>query len=354
MATLDRLQLAIGLRLIRAPAPIRGRLAGRPVWVDGQRLDPALQLMLRLRELRRMPPLETLDPVRARSRTRAEADGATGRPVPVAAVRDLTVAGLPARHYAPPEFPLGSGPAPLLVYLHGGGFVIGDLSTHDQTCRMLCRHGRMHVLSIDYRLAPEHPYPAAVQDAHAALAWAAQHAAELGADPGRVGIGGDSAGGNLATVVTIANVRTGTGPVPAAQLLIYPATDLRGGQTSRRQFAAGYYLTGAEMDWFQRMYCPDAEETDPGVSPLLAPDLSGLPPAVLVTAGFDPLRDEGEEYAKALRDAGTRVLLRREPDMIHGFVNMVDLSRSARAALIDIAGQTGALLREHPRARGVE
>ena len=228
--------------------------------------------------------------------------------MPVASVRDLEIDGgdasvpLRARHYAPPE---PGGPHPLLVFYHGGGFLYGDLDTHDGACRILCRHAGAHVLAVDYRLAPEHRFPAAVDDAYAALRWAFANAARLGADPDRIGVGGDSAGGNLAAVTSQLAARDG-GPAPALQLLIYPATDMTTRHRSRELFREGFLLTDPEMDWYTDNYLGTArtDAGDPRVSPLLAEDLSGLAPAFIVTAAFDPLRDEGEAYARALQAGG--------------------------------------------------
>jgi acetyl esterase len=249
---------------------------------------------------------------------------------------------LRARHYAPSE---SGGPHPLLVYYHGGGFTYGDLDTHDGVCRILCRHAGVHILAVDYRLAPEHPFPAAVEDARAALRWAYANAGQLGADPGRIGVGGDSAGGNLAAVVSRLAARDG-GPAPALQLLIYPATDFTSRHRSRELFGDGFLLTNAEMDWFETNYLGTgrAQASDPRASPLLAEDLSGLPPALVITAAFDPLRDEGEEYAKALRDAGSPATLRRFPGFVHGFIGAAGVSRTCRDALVEIAGATRAML----------
>jgi acetyl esterase len=246
-----------------------------------------------------------------------------------------------ARHYAPAEF---GGPHPLLVYYHGGGFTYGDLDTHDGVCRLLCRHAGAHILAVDYRLAPEHRFPAAVEDARAALGWAHEHAGLLGADPGRVGVGGDSAGGNLAAVVSQLAARDG-GPAPVLQLLIYPATDFTRRRRSRELFREGFLLTQAEMDWFDENYL-GAERThaaDPRASPLLAGEFSGLAPAYVATAAFDPLRDEGEEYAAALRAAGTPAVLRRFPGFIHAFIASAGVSRRAREAVVEIAGATRAM-----------
>jgi acetyl esterase len=292
-------------------------------------------------ERRREPPPETLSPAEARRRRRRLSAVYAGKPTPVGAVRDLQVDGLRARHYAPAE---PGAPRPLLVYYHGGGFTYGDLETHDGVCRILCRHAGAHVVAIDYRLAPEHPFPAAVEDARAALRWAFANAEALGADPQRVGVGGDSAGGNLAAVVSQLAARDG-GPAPVLQLLIYPATDFSRRRQSRELFGEGFLLTNSEMDWFETNYL-GAERTharDPRASPLLAEDLSGLAPAYVVTAAFDPLRDEGEEYAEALRAAGTPVTLRRFPGFIHAFIAGAGVSRNARDALVEIAGATRAM-----------
>jgi acetyl esterase len=227
------------------------------------------------------------------------------------------------------------------VFFHGGGFVFGDLDTHDGVCRLLCRHAGAHILAVDYRLAPENPFPAAVEDARAALDWAFANAGRLGADPCRIGVSGDSAGGNLAAVVSQLAARDG-GPAPVLQLLIYPAMDSTGRHRSRELFADGFFLTKAHIEWFETHYlgADRARGLDPRVSPLLAEDLSGLPPTLVVTAAFDPLRDEGEAYAEALRAAGTPARVRRFPGLIHGFAAAAGVSRTCRDAVIEIAGAT--------------
>ena len=249
-----------------------------------------------------------------------------------------TAAGpLRARHYVPPGIPGGTAP-PLLVFYHGGGWVIGDLDTHDGVCRFLAAAAGVAVLSVDYRLAPEHPFPAPTEDAWAAFAWAAENAATLGADPARIAVGGDSAGGNMAAVVC-RRARDEDGPVPAMQLLIYPVTDSAEDPRSRLLFADGFLLTKADMDHFEGFYVGPGTDIDhPDISILKAPDLSGLAPAYVATAGFDPLRDEGEAYAIRMREEGTRVALRRYPGLIHGFANEAEISRSSRAAMFEIAG----------------
>jgi acetyl esterase len=326
-------------RLLGAlPPALQVRLSGGPpVQIDGETLAPGIQLTLALYERRGHPAPGTQTPAEARAERRRLSAIYAGRPIAVGVVRDLMVADrIPARHYAPTGEATGR---PLLVYYHGGGFVFGDLETHDQVCRFLCRHAGAHVLSIDYRLAPEDPFPAAVEDAEAAFEWAAEHASELGADPHRVGVGGDSAGGNLAAVVAQSASRRG-GVQPALQLLIYPVTDFSSRPRSRQLFAEGFLLTAAEMDWFEANYigAVGAEPAqDVRVSPRLG-ELSGLAPAIVVTAGFGPLRDDGEEYARALSQAGTPVVLRRFGGLIHAFINLVGVDRECRDAVVEVAG----------------
>jgi acetyl esterase len=273
---------------------------------------------------------EQLSPERARELAREEAAMAAGtRPIGVGRVRDLEVAGQRARHYAPPE---DAGPRPLLVFWHGGGFVVGDLDTHDAPCRMLCRHAGVHVLSVEYRLAPEHAFPAYLDDAHAAYAWARAHGPELGTD-GRVVVGGDSAGGNIAAVIA-QETRD-----PDAQLLIYPAVDASRRRRSYELFGEGFFLTDTLMAWYAGHFLgPGDDPADPRRSPLLAPDLSGLAPAIVVTAGFDPLRDEGEAYAAALAAAGVPVIARRFTGLFHTFINAVGISPASRDAMAEVGG----------------
>ena len=321
------------------------RLSGRPpVRIDGQTLEPELQLILSLMERRGRPPYEELSLAGARAEMRAGAKVGGGPPVPVAEVRDLMVDGaegpLRARHYAPPE---GGGPHPLILFFHGGGFVLGDLDSHDAPCRLLCRSAGAHVVAVDYRLAPEHHFPAAIEDGGAALRWAFEHAARLGADPDRVAVAGDSAGGNNAAVVTHDAARTGE-RLPALQLLIYPATDIADRARSHDLFDQGFLLIREDMDWFADQYAGEADRADPRLSILRADGLSGLPPAFVVTAGFDPLRDEGEAYAERLTEAGVSVTLRRHPGLIHGFINMTGVSLTSRDALAELGGAARAAL----------
>ncbi len=251
--------------------------------------------------------------------------------VQVGAVSSTTVPGaagdLGARVYRPQA----DGPHPTVLYLHGGGFVVGDLDTHDQVCRRICRDAQAVVVAIDYRLAPEHPFPAPVDDSVVAARWVAEHLAELGGDQ-RFGVAGDSAGGNLAAIVA-QELRDRV----TAQLLIYPATDVFGDYPSREENAEGYLLERATMEWFFGHYASgDAvEERDHRHSPLHG-DLDGLAPAIVVTAGFDPLRDEGTAYADALRGAGVDTEVLHFEDLIHGFVDMW-FSPGADAAFAETA-----------------
>jgi acetyl esterase len=311
------------------------RLSGRPPVVrDGQTLEPDVQLLLSAIERRGGLPYDELTLDEARAELRAGSIVGGGPPPPIAEVRPITVAGLPARLYDPGE---PGGPLPLIVFLHGGGFVLGDLDSHDVPCRLLARHAGALVLSVDYRLAPEAPWPAAADDAAAALRWALEHAAELGGDPERVAVAGDSAGGNLSAVASWELARGG-GPAPALQLLIYPATDFVAQAPSHAMFDEGFLLVRRDMDWFSAQYLGTTDGSDPRASVLRAEDLSGLPPAIVVTAGFDPLRDEGEAYAARLREAGVPVLTRRFPGLIHGFINLTGISPSSRDAWVEVAG----------------
>jgi acetyl esterase len=324
--------------VLSLPPRVLVRLSRRPpVEIDGQRLDPELQLMLALREVVDKAVWdEQMSPQRARELAREELAVTQGnRPVRVGRVTGLTVNGHRARHYAPPE---DAGPRPLLLFFHGGGFVVGDVDTHDAPCRILCRHAGVHVLSVEYRLAPEHPFPGYVEDALAAYEWARAHGRELGAD-GRVAVGGDSAGGNLAAVVA-----QETRSVDA-QLLIYPAVDASRRRRSRELFGQGFLLTDELMTWyFGHFLEPGADPADPRRSPLLAPGLSNLAPALVITAGFDPLRDEGEAYAAALAAAGNRVVARRFSGLTHVFINCVGISPACHAAMVETAGMFRALL----------
>ena len=262
----------------------------------------------------------------------------------VASVEDLEVPGpdgpLPVRVYRPDG---AAVPAPVVVFFHGGGWVLGSIATHDATCRGLANRTGAVYVSVDYRLAPEHPYPAAPEDCYAATCWVVDHAADLGVDPGRLAVAGDSAGGNLAAVVC-QMARDRSGPAIAFQLLVYPVTDLDLDRwPSMEENADGPLLTREGMDWFARHYVGTLPFTgDPYAAPIRAADLSGLPPAYVVTAGHDPLRDEGAGYAEALAAAGVTVGYDNFATMIHGFVGFADVVPAAGEARDRIAAALAA------------
>jgi acetyl esterase len=259
------------------------------------------------------------------------------KPLPLQAVTDLEIPGSTDAIKARAYYPDCNFPLPLVIYYHGGGWVIGSIETHDNFCRRLAAKTPAVVLSVDYRLAPEHPFPAAVEDAYTVFDWAAGNASSIKSFPNRIVVAGDSAGGTLATVVSKQALENGL--APAAQILIYPATDLTNFETdSHRNFQKGFYLTRDYMIKFRDLYLPDKQLwSDPRVSPLLHPVPPAMPPTLILTAEFDPLRDEGEAYAKALHDAGIPVTLIRYDGMIHGFVNMDRFIPAAKKAGDDCA-----------------
>lgn len=334
MATLDRIvgSLLRALRLL--PRPVKRLIAGRARRSDGLELDLDAQLIARVDAL--MPALGKGErsPAAARASMRRSSAWVAGAPIAVAEVHELVVAGadgpLRARRYVPP----GHGPG-LVVHFHGGGWVTGDLDTHDNVCRALAVASGAQVVAVDYRLAPEHPFPAAVDDAVAAFTDLVARASGFGADPARIALCGDSAGGHLSAMVALA-VRDGGGPQPAALGLIYPATDFTLTYPSEREFARGLILTQEDMDWFTAAFIPDPADKE-AASPLRAASLAGLPPAYVLTAGFDPLRDEGEALADALKAAGNTVIARRWPQP-HGFTNLIGVHPDARAALAELGG----------------
>jgi len=276
-------------------------------------LDPDARAYLAT--LAGVPPLREIGAQEARRRYAATAAELFGPTDAVGSVVDQAIPGpVRTRVYQPPGPEAGH---PVFVYYHGGGWVLGDLDTHDGVCRALCARTPCVVVAVDYRRAPEHRFPAALDDAWAATAWVAEHAASVGGDPARIAVGGDSAGGALAAAVTFRARALG---LPLAfQLLVYPITDAALGTRSYEENATGYGLTRENMAWFWEQYLgPDADPFDPEVSPLRQGDLSGLPPACVVTVEFDPLRDEGEAYAARLEAAGVPVVLSRHEGLIHG------------------------------------
>lgn len=344
--------------LMSLPESVQRAVAGRPVMLDGQTLDTETQFMLRLQRLLKEPGAETLPIPQGRAAILRQARLAGGRQ-PIGEVRDLEVPGadgpLAVRLYLPrAQVPTGSGgsttraggASPLLVFVHGGGMMYGDLDSHDATCRFLAERGDVRVLAVDYRLAPEHTFPAAVDDCWAAYQWVAENPDRLGADPDRLAVGGDSAGGYLAAVVALKAAEAG---VPCAfQLLVYPVTNMAEKSESRETFGEGFYLTTAFTDLAEETYFVDpAHKRDPLASVAFTEKIpENLAPAYVATAGFDPLRDEGEAWARRLADSGVDVTLRRFPGLIHGFVNVVGVGRAQRAAVAEIAAQLKAAL--HP------
>ena len=299
-------------------------------------LDPQSRALLDLMSERGVPPIHTLSPDEGR-RMFLERRGFTQPvPPPIGSVRDLAAPGphgpIPLRLVRPAGV-ADAVALPLLVYFHGGGWVIGDLDTHDVACRTLAAGAGIAVLAVDYRLAPEHRFPAAVDDCIAAVRFARAEAAALGADAARIAVGGDSAGGNLAAVVCLA-LRDAGEPLPAFQLLIYPATDMRAVAPSHTANGQGYMLTADSIAYYREHYMPDAAEwADWRASPLLAADHAHLPPALVLTAGFDPLRDEGRQYADALSGAGVACQYICFERQIHGFVTMGRVIDEANTAL---------------------
>jgi acetyl esterase len=343
----SRLEIAAVRAIGALPASAKRRIVGAPIRRDGLELDLDTQVLLKLAE--RHPPLPAASrtPAAAREEIRRSARAVAGAPIPIASVQETTIAGaqgpLRARLYVPLQAQQQTA-APLIVYYHGGGWVVGDLDTHDQPCRLLANASGARVLSVEYRLAPEHRFPAPVEDALAAFNDAVASAERLGADPARIAVAGDSAGGHLAAV-TAQLAAAGGGPVPAFQLLIYPVTDLVEVAQSRITFAEGFLLTKESMDWYEKQLLgPDGNRRDPRASPLLAEDLSAVAPALVVTAGFDPLRDEGEAYAARLRAAGVRTLLRRHDGYVHGFIHALVGGSGPREAVAEMGGVLRAAL----------
>ena len=307
-----------------------------------KQLDPQAEALLQLMAQRNVPPFNTLTPAQARETMRGMVALSAG-PEAVANVENLTIPGPGGQIRLRIYTPQGDAPFPILVFFHGGGWVIGDLDTHDNLCRSLANGAGCIVVSVDYRLAPEHKFPAAVEDAYAATQWVANNAHRINGNPGLIAVGGDSAGGNLAAVVAIM-ARDQDGPSLKYQLLMYPPTDVSSCDTgSYRDCADGYFLTKADGEWFGAQYlnCED-DRLNPLVSPLLAPNLSGLPPALVIVCEFDVLRDEGESYAKRLKKAGVSVKCTRYKGMIHGFLSMDGFLDQARSGI----DEASAALRE--------
>jgi acetyl esterase len=303
-------------------------------------LDPDAAAVFKAFQEAGRPPYETLTPKEAREFYLAGRPVTNPEPPELKSVEPLSIpapyGSIPARVYTPKTLRLAAGLAPCLVFFHGGGWVIGDLDSHDVVCRKLADEGQLIVISVDYRLAPEHKFPAAVDDAIAATKWIAENARGLGIDAERLTVGGDSAGGNLAAVVAIA-ARDGNGPAISGQVLIYPAIDFAMTHPSHSEPETSILLTHSVIKWFRDHYLTGtADVHDWRASPARAKTLIGLPPAYVLTAGADPLRDEGDEYALRLKEAGVAVTSRHFPGQFHGFFTMGKLLQQANVAASEI------------------
>lgn len=340
----DRLTKTVMTAAGFLPGPLLRVLGGTPKRVDGQVLDPHFQAGLRVISMMSEGEYQDLTVENARSVVERSAFTVSGKKIDLAVVDDIVLpladtgpdrADLPARLYSPTD---GDDPLPVLVYFHGGGWVLGSVDSHDATCRYIAATGGLKVISVDYRLAPEFRFPTATEDALAAFRYVRDNAAELGVDPSRIAVGGDSAGGNLAAVVC-QQTRDAGEKMPDFQLLFVPATNMSARTRSYELFGDGFFLTRGNMDWYEETYIrSDDDRLDPRASPLLATDFSGLPPAHVATGGFDPLRDEGEAYARKMADAGVPVSLKRHDTLVHPFVNAVGATPLARSALTEAVG----------------
>jgi acetyl esterase len=299
-------------------------------------LDPQIQAMRDQRERNNIPPLYTMSLASARAADLAAIRASGGEQEPVHEVADLTIPGpggdLPLRLYRPAS----ARPLPALLYFFGGGWVLGTIDTADGISRSLANSSGALVIVVGYRLAPEHPFPAAIDDCYAALRWVAGHAGEIGADPTRLAVGGDSAGGNLAAAVAL--LARADGPALAGQLLVYPNTDQLADDESMRAADDPFLFNRHSVAWYRRHYLADpSDAASPLASPLRAESLAGLPPALVITAEYDPLREQGEAYARRLSDAGVQAELSRYPGMAHGFFAMAGTVDASRAAIAQAA-----------------
>lgn len=330
-------------RLLALPDAVISAVAGAPPQLDGRTLDSSANLTLAF-ERWGLAGRSTHDVAERRAGLRRSCDLVMPA-IDSARVENRAIPGpagvIDIRVYSP------HGPqtrTPVIVFYHGGGWVVGDLDTHDGSCRLLALHSGCTVVSVDYRLAPEHPFPAAVDDAVHAFRFVHDNIALFSGIPGAVAVAGDSAGGNLAAVVSL--LARDDGPMPIAQILIYPAVDARMVSPSLDTFGEGFFLTKADMFWYRDNYLPDPEtHEDIRVSPLLAEDLSGLPPTLLWTAGFDPLREEGEAYARRLKDAGVPVDYHCQDGQIHGFFG-IGLTTDGMRTIAQLSRDAGRLIRK--------
>jgi acetyl esterase len=310
-------------------------------------LDPDASAVFKAFQEAGRPPYETVTPAEARELYLKGRLVTNPEPPELKSVRSLAIpaphGSIAARMYTPLKLREAKGLAPCLVFFHGGGWVIGDLDSHDVVCRKLADEAQLIVVAVDYRLAPEHKFPAAVEDAITATKWIASNARQFGLDAARLSVGGDSAGGNLAAVVAIA-ARDGNGPPISGQVLIYPAIDFAMSHGSHSEPETSILLTHSVIRWFRDHYLTGAADVhDWRASPARASSLIGLPPAYVLTAGADPLRDEGDEYAERLKQAGVAVTYRHFPGQFHGFFTMGKLLQQANVAVTEIGAWLRAL-----------
>lgn len=317
--------------LLRLPARRKNR--------HGETLDPDVNVSLKALHVVHTKQYWEVTIEAARQMIDDEAFMAAGRPLEVGSVTEHYVRGVRVRHYRPKGAESPETQLPTVVYLHGGGWTLGSLDSHDSTCRWLCNRGEVAVLSVDYRLAPEHPFPAGFDDAYAVVDAAMNSGEVSGVDANRVAVAGDSAGGNLATAVCLRR-RDEKLAQPAIQVLIVPVTNLTKPRSeSYREFSTGLFLTSDQMDWYESQYMRREEDRENSyVSPLLAADVSGIAPAYVAVAGFDPLRDEGEAYARKLAEHGVAVTYRRYAGLVHPFANSTGVWSGARSAMDEIVG----------------
>ena len=309
-------------------------------------LDPTIKGLLDQMKAAGMPKLQDVGAVAGREQMVAMMQMVGPRDVPVGKSENVTVpgapGGIPVRIYTPVA--AGKEAMPALVYYHGGGFVIGSVDVVDGLCRIMANEGGLRVISVDYRLAPEHKFPAALDDAFAVVTWIAANAAEIGVDANRLAVGGDSAGGALAAEV--AQLAKAKGGIKlAAQMLLFPVVQVGEETASMREFAVGYFLEKATLDWFYASYLPaGADRNDPRISPLRAKDLSGLPPAYVMLGGYDPLHDEGMQYADKLRAAGVKVQVADYSVMVHDFIYFQAIVPQAHDALASAVKAVAAIM----------
>jgi acetyl esterase len=308
-------------------------------------LDPQVKQFLDVANSAGPLFLRAETPEQARAKMAALMAASPAPPAPIYRVEDRHIAGPASQIKVRIYTPEGQPPMGVLVYYHGGGWVLGDLESHDGVCRALANGAGCLVVAVDYRLAPEHPFPAGAEDCYAATRWVVENAQSFGGDPSRIAIGGDSAGGNLAAAVAMM-ARDRSGPAISFQLLFYPVTDCANDTPSQKEFSGdGFVLSRADMEWFWGHYlASEADAANPYACPARAKSLAGLPPTLVITAEFDPLRDEGEAYADRLRGAGVEVIGRRYLGVIHGFASMPYVTALAQRALADVGADLRAAL----------